>query len=213
MIVRPCCAASRSTSTRCLSCSSVHSTVCVMSAVVEPTRPTATKIYLVMNSEASFWISFGKVALNMSVCRVSLVGMPSCSTTRRICGSKPMSSILSASSSTKKRTLASETLPRSIRSHRRPGVATSSEQPRSSCAICTRISAPPYTTTGCTGDCCANFCVSRSICVASSRVGARIRQRGSARPRCLNSSGFSSNSVSIWCSTGKRNPPVLPEPV
>ena len=35
------------------------------------------------------------------------------------------------------------TLPRSIRSHSRPGVATRRWQPRSSALICCRISAPP----------------------------------------------------------------------
>ena len=43
-------------------------------------------LYLVINSEASRWISFGNVAENMRVCRAAPVGgMPSRSTTRRIC--------------------------------------------------------------------------------------------------------------------------------
>lgn len=46
-------------------------------------------------------ISFGNVALNIRVCRTSFGGIASCSTMRRIWGSKPMSSILSASSNTK----------------------------------------------------------------------------------------------------------------
>lgn len=47
------------------------------------------------------WISFGNVALNISVCRVPVAGMVSFSTIRRICGSNPMSSMRSASSRTR----------------------------------------------------------------------------------------------------------------
>lgn len=47
------------------------------------------------------WISLGKVALNIMVWRAPLGGMVSCSTIRLICGSKPMSSIRSASSRTR----------------------------------------------------------------------------------------------------------------
>ena len=164
-----------------------------------------------MNSDASFWISFGNVAENISVCRppppsatAPDAGIPSCWTIRRICGSKPMSSMRSASSSTRNLILVSEILPRSIRSHSRPGVATRSAQPRSSAAICGRISAPPYTTTGVIGVDAQNFCASRTIWVASSRVGARMRQRGSERPMRSSGSVRASISMSIWWSTGKR---------
>ena len=47
------------------------------------------------------WISFGNVALNMRVWRSPAGGILSRSTIRRICGSNPMSSIRSASSSTR----------------------------------------------------------------------------------------------------------------
>lgn len=47
------------------------------------------------------WISLGKVALNIMVWRAPLGGIVSCSTIRLICGSKPMSSIRSASSKTR----------------------------------------------------------------------------------------------------------------
>lgn len=47
------------------------------------------------------WISLGKVALNIMVCRMPLGGIVSCSTIRLICGSKPMSNMRSASSRTK----------------------------------------------------------------------------------------------------------------
>lgn len=45
------------------------------------------------------WISLGKVALNIMVWRTPLGGIVSCSTMRRIWGSKPMSNMRSASSS------------------------------------------------------------------------------------------------------------------
>lgn len=47
------------------------------------------------------WISLGKVALNIMVCRMPLCGMVSCSTMRLIWGSKPMSNMRSASSRTR----------------------------------------------------------------------------------------------------------------
>ena len=66
-----------------------------------------------------------------------------CSTILRICGSKPMSSILSASSSARYPTRCRETLARSIRSERRPGVATKRSQPRSMSRSWLTTGAPP----------------------------------------------------------------------
>ena len=143
MIVRPVQLDSCSSRTRRLSFSSAHTTDCVINAVVEPTLPTATNMYRVMNSLANRWISFGKVAENINVCRSPDMGMPSRSTTRRICGSKPMSNMRSASSRIRCKTLCSEHLPRSIKSHNRPGVATRRWQPRSRFQTCPRMSAPP----------------------------------------------------------------------
>eukprot|EP00967_Tisochrysis_lutea_P022367 scaffold25470_cov25-Tisochrysis_lutea.AAC.2 len=89
------------------------------------------------------WICLGKVAENMSVWRSGDCGMPSCCTMRRIWGSNPMSSMRSASSSVRTVTQETETRPRSMRSTRRPGVATSSSHPRSRSRSWSRISAPP----------------------------------------------------------------------
>lgn len=66
-----------------------------------------------------------------------------CSTILLICGSNPMSSILSASSSARYPTRCSETLARSIRSERRPGVATSRSHPRSMSRSWLTTGAPP----------------------------------------------------------------------
>ena len=55
-----------------------------------------------MNILLHTWISLGKVAENIMVCLSPICGIVSCSTIRLICGSNPMSSIRSASSSTRK---------------------------------------------------------------------------------------------------------------
>ena len=51
------------------------------------------------HTPANRWICSGNVAENMRVCRWLFWGMPNCSTILRISGSKPMSSMRSASSS------------------------------------------------------------------------------------------------------------------
>mmetsp|Transcript_23107 Transcript_23107/g.53417 ORF Transcript_23107/g.53417 Transcript_23107/m.53417 type:complete len:257 (+) Transcript_23107:214-984(+) len=187
-IVLPDTALSRSTHVRVLSRPSTCITFCVTEEAAPPTRPTLSITGLSRKLSAMRMTVRGKVAENIIVCLPPsgpLHGMSARSTILRICGSKPMSSIRSASSITRCATLASETLPLSIRSTSRPGVATSSVHPLSRLLIWERISAPPYTTTGKTGERCTNFCDSRKICTASSRVGARMRQRGSAaRPYC-----------------------------
>ena len=78
------------------------------------------------------WISLGKVALNNIVCLCPGLGISICSTILRICGSKPMSSIRSASSNAKYCTWARETRALSKRSDKRPGVATRISTPLSS---------------------------------------------------------------------------------
>ena len=84
----------------------------------------------------------GKVALNMTVCtsgcrlRTILV----------ICGSKPMSNMRSASSSTRYVTRASDSSrPSRIASSSimRPGVQTTTSEPRLSSAICSAMDEPP----------------------------------------------------------------------
>lgn len=75
------------------------------------------------------WISFGNVALKSIVCLTPGGGIPICSTTFRICRSKPMSNIRSASSKAKYLTFLREIFALSIKSSRRPGVATKMSTP------------------------------------------------------------------------------------
>lgn len=63
---------------------------------------------------ADLWMSSGKVALNISVCRSSLDGIPGEPTSRRMSGSKPMSNMRSASSRTRWRTLLRPTWRRAL---------------------------------------------------------------------------------------------------
>mmetsp|Transcript_63875 Transcript_63875/g.169711 ORF Transcript_63875/g.169711 Transcript_63875/m.169711 type:complete len:243 (+) Transcript_63875:819-1547(+) len=116
---------------------------CSMFSVVPPTLPTAMKIYCLMNSPASFWISAGNVAENIKVRRSLAAGMSRRCTNCRICGSKPMSNIRSASSRTRCSQRRNCTRPRSTKSVRRPGVATAMSHPRARSASCCRACAPP----------------------------------------------------------------------
>ena len=72
---------------------------------------------------ANIWISLGKVAENMRVCLLPAGGMLSCSTILLIWGSKPMSSILSASSRQRWLQNSRLILPLSRKSTSLPGVA------------------------------------------------------------------------------------------
>lgn len=88
------------------------------------------------------WISFGKVALKSMVCRTPGGGMSICCTIFLIWGSKPMSSIRSASSRAKYLIICNETLALSSKSTNRPGVATRICTPLSnsrSCSQCHNI--------------------------------------------------------------------------
>ena len=60
-------------------------------------EPTVTRTGSARNSEASFWMAGGQVAENISVCLSARVW----EAIARMCGSKPRSSIRSASSSTR----------------------------------------------------------------------------------------------------------------
>eukprot|EP00964_Phaeocystis_antarctica_P082630 scaffold51854_cov53-Phaeocystis_antarctica.AAC.1 len=128
-----------------------------------------------------------KVAENISVCRSSARGSPERVTILRICGSKPMSSIRSASSSTRKRQRESETRPRLRKSSSRPGVATRISAPAARASSCGRAVAPPYAHVlqckapeGGGGASKVNLAHSSSIWMASSRVGASTRADGIA---------------------------------
>uniref|UniRef100_A0A182V0B4 Uncharacterized protein n=1 Tax=Anopheles merus TaxID=30066 RepID=A0A182V0B4_ANOME len=137
----------------------------------------------------------------MSVCRSPVTGMRLSSTMRRICGSKPMSSMRSASSSTRKRMLSSPTLPRPIMSSSRPGVATIRWQPRSRSRIWSCVLLPPYSTAGRMRD--------------RSRVGASTSPSGYCLRRFIGrfGGGAAAPCLYIWFRIGTRKAAVLPEPV
>mmetsp|Transcript_24187 Transcript_24187/g.37313 ORF Transcript_24187/g.37313 Transcript_24187/m.37313 type:complete len:234 (-) Transcript_24187:765-1466(-) len=115
---------------------------CVISllATSELTSPTLTWIGSTKKSKANRCISLGHVAENNMVC---LCGCVACLRTARICGSNPMSSMRSASSSTTFIMPSREALRISIRSLRRPGVAMIMSTPASSDLICGYLGAPP----------------------------------------------------------------------
>mmetsp|Transcript_50058 Transcript_50058/g.167274 ORF Transcript_50058/g.167274 Transcript_50058/m.167274 type:complete len:315 (-) Transcript_50058:94-1038(-) len=159
-------------------------------------------------------------------------------TRARMSFSKPMSSMRSASSSTRTRHSASvvhgpsSSSPRkppllplpplplplplpppraciASMSSMRPGVATTMSAPRERCPACTTFGAPPYTTT----ERAPSGAPKRSACsliwIASSRVGAMTRQYGCRGPE---ESSFPRTACQR-ASAGRRYPSVLPEPV
>mmetsp|Transcript_7082 Transcript_7082/g.15455 ORF Transcript_7082/g.15455 Transcript_7082/m.15455 type:complete len:280 (+) Transcript_7082:318-1157(+) len=158
--------------------------------------------------EASACTSAGHVAENMSVCRSGRI----CWSSPRSCGTKPRSSIRSASSTTTYVHRESSVFFLASSSVSRPGVATTTSGALRSASTCGALGTPPWRHTELTPHGWPKRTLSSWICTASSRVGARMTQRGSARP-CCGGHSAASNSPSIWCSTGKRNAPVLPEPV
>mmetsp|Transcript_75833 Transcript_75833/g.209281 ORF Transcript_75833/g.209281 Transcript_75833/m.209281 type:complete len:241 (-) Transcript_75833:612-1334(-) len=100
--------------------------------------------------------SFGQVAVKKSVCRrVPATGpvapppssgfpvLGHCSTILRMSASKPMSSMRSASSSTKCLTFSMVMTPRPRKSSKRPGVQMTISQPSAICFNCGIASAPP----------------------------------------------------------------------
>ena len=102
----------------------------------------------------------------------------SAATMRLTLGQKPMSSMRSASSSTRTFTSARLRWPCSMRSSRRPGVATRRSQPASSLRICRSSFAPPITTTAVWPVCSHTTETTSSICCASSRVGVTTSANG-----------------------------------
>lgn len=90
----------------------------------------------------------------------------------------PMSSIRSASSRIRHRTCDKLTIPLSIISISRPGVATMMSQPKDRSLNCCRMSEPPYNTRARRLDRKQSLRHSRWIWEASSRVGARMTARG-----------------------------------
>ena len=137
--------------------------------------------------------------------------MSLCSTIWRICGSKPMSSMRSASSSARYATFESEILARSTRSMSLPGVAMRMSHPRSISRNCCAAGAPPYTTTDRTPVWYANFRLSSWIWIASSRVGAITSAFGNVfRPPL--GPPFKPRVRMPWM-MGKQNAAVFPDPV
>ena len=111
-----------------------------------------------------------------------------------------MSSIRSASSRTRMRTPSSETILRSMRSCRRPGVATRMCASREALA-CEPIEIPPYTAATRRSWAGAIVPISAVTWAASSRVGTRIRPDGRA------------SEPSSRSTIGTAKASVLPEPV
>ena len=120
----------------------------------------------------------GIVAENSSVWRL----LGTAFTMRRTLGQKPMSSMRSASSSTSTSTESRLTALRSMRSIRRPGVATSMSQPALILRICGSYLAPPTTTTARWPVTSHTVLTTSSICCASSRVGVTTSANGPRLP-------------------------------
>mmetsp|Transcript_43112 Transcript_43112/g.126763 ORF Transcript_43112/g.126763 Transcript_43112/m.126763 type:complete len:442 (-) Transcript_43112:40-1365(-) len=187
-------------------------TFCVMSelATRRSTSPTLIRTGSSRKSFASCRTSFGHVAENMRVWRDVSGPAGSASTTSRSCGSKPMSSIRSASSSTRKRTPLSSSVWSRMKSVSRPGVATtrSSRRPRRViCRCCMWRGWPPKRHMVDAPNAFASGFASASICCASSRVGAITTASGPTAP------GFDRRATIASHSSGMRKPIVLPEPV
>ncbi len=125
---------------------------------------------------------------------------------------KPLSSKRSASSSTTWRSMCKTTPPLSIKSSKRPGVATSTEAPARNPMSCVLIDAPPTAVTTRRGVvCCMRTVLMRSTkawltCCANSRVGTSTT---AYTPPPTSGSG-------TWCSgcnNDRPNAKVLPDPV
>mmetsp|Transcript_57034 Transcript_57034/g.180540 ORF Transcript_57034/g.180540 Transcript_57034/m.180540 type:complete len:246 (-) Transcript_57034:158-895(-) len=164
-----------------------------------------TLMGLARNSLASLEMAGGHVAENISVCRSlrMLLAMA------RMLGSKPRSSMRSASSSTKYVTRLSLMLPSSMRSWRRPGVATTKPTPARMASFCAYLGTPPYTHTLFTPHLAPASSRTSWICTASSRVGERMRHTGPWLPGALPTGSWSK----MCARAGRPKPRVLPEPV
>mmetsp|Transcript_14569 Transcript_14569/g.37069 ORF Transcript_14569/g.37069 Transcript_14569/m.37069 type:complete len:217 (+) Transcript_14569:740-1390(+) len=178
----------------------------------------------------------GQVAVKNNVCRLEpprapLAPPPSSGapvsghrlTISRMVGSKPISSIWSASSRTRYDTASNEIegeMPRlgspPHKSFKRPGVAMTMSAPCLSAPTCGPFGVPPYNTTTRARAAGANFSASPAICSANSRVGATTRTLGRAGSdsRHDNFLGVGAGPRSAMrARAGKRNPHVLPLPV
>mmetsp|Transcript_13031 Transcript_13031/g.27411 ORF Transcript_13031/g.27411 Transcript_13031/m.27411 type:complete len:300 (-) Transcript_13031:656-1555(-) len=150
------------------------------SAVPSPMNISAVSSLLRMNLEATFRTALGQVAVKKRVCREDMGGRAAVICLS--CGSNPMSSIRSASSSTTKWQSPNDKtggVLRSRRSQRRPGVAITIRGlvRRNSC-ICWLAGVPPYTHAEDIPMGVPNLTHSLCICMASSRVGDTTRPIG-----------------------------------
>mmetsp|Transcript_90651 Transcript_90651/g.252366 ORF Transcript_90651/g.252366 Transcript_90651/m.252366 type:complete len:290 (+) Transcript_90651:643-1512(+) len=179
------------------------STLCVMFVfVVMSSEP----IWICMGSLMYFLAksrhSRGHVAVNIDICR----SQGHLSSTCLICGSKPMSSMRSASSNTSVLTASRRTWPPSRKSLRRPGQATIMCTPARYLYIWSRFGAPPYIETALILRHRPKRLASSSVCCASSRVGDITKRPTPWR------SGLQPVRI-ISLKAGRRKARVLPLPV
>ena len=130
-------------------------------------------------------------------------------TIRRTSWMKPMSSMRSASSSTNTSSVAQiDAAPGSMRSSRRPGVATRMSTPRASACSCAPLADAAEDHGGATAAGAGRRSRKLSpICAASSRVGVSTRHAACARPRRRR------DVAARRCRIGSANAAVLPVPV
>mmetsp|Transcript_1556 Transcript_1556/g.3626 ORF Transcript_1556/g.3626 Transcript_1556/m.3626 type:complete len:218 (-) Transcript_1556:699-1352(-) len=125
---------------------SSHTSTCCLTVLtaLRVLLPTCVRtVSFCRKSRAMPSTSLGHVAVKKSVWRSGRI----CPTIFRICGSNPMSSMRSASSRVRNLISARRTLPRSMKSTRRPGAATTMSAPCSTARSWSRMfSPPPYAT-------------------------------------------------------------------
>ena len=172
----------------------------VMLALVVAGLATSIRTGSLRNCLVRRVISGGMVAEKNRVCFFGGVILKM----RSMSGMKPMSSMRSASSTTRNCTPVIRSLPRSKWSSRRPGVAISTSTPRSSFFSWSPNDTPPISSAHESLVPLAYFSKLAATWSASSRVGAMTRARGMralARPDCK-------RSIS-----GRVKAAVLPVPV
>ena len=180
---------------------------CATSALAPPGRPTViVNASPPMTSSHSARTRAGIVAENSAVC---LSGRHP-SHIDRTCASNPMSSIRSASSSTRyvtRRKFVADLCPPRHTSTSRPGVPTTTSAPLRSSLKLSVLLPPPSTPTHRKPSCAlAKRRNSDKICAASSRTGANTKTMG---PSPLRSVRWSI----AWTSAGNAKDAVFPLPV
>mmetsp|Transcript_3344 Transcript_3344/g.8286 ORF Transcript_3344/g.8286 Transcript_3344/m.8286 type:complete len:223 (+) Transcript_3344:916-1584(+) len=149
--------------------------------------------------------SLGHVALHSSVCLSGRIWL----TIFFIWGSKPMSSMRSASSSTRKDTCESLHEPSFTRSSSRPGVATTISTPTLSALTWCDLGTPPYAHSERILHAFPASSSTSWIWHASSRVGAMASMMGRPLPHC----SPSTSRAWICAMPGTPNASVFPDPV